>query len=49
MDQKLATFAKVQEYYKVRNDLAHQGVTSKVFSIPVLVSDLKTIIKQMKK
>jgi len=48
LDKTSADFVKVQDYYKVRNDLAHTGVTNKIFNIPGVVSDLKAATRQMK-
>jgi hypothetical protein len=48
IDQQGPVFAGLATYYNVRNDLAHSGVTTKVFSIPAVVTDLKNAVKQMK-
>jgi hypothetical protein len=49
IDQQSPEFGRVAEYYRVRNDLAHEGVTSKIFSIPNVVSDLKSAARVMKR
>src|SRR5262245_2345151 len=49
LDQQSQEFAKVQQYYKVRNDLAHEGITTKKFSITAVVSDLQLALRCMKK
>ena len=49
LDQKSANFATLKNYYDVRNDLAHTGTTATIFSIPNVVSDLKQVVKSMKK
>lgn len=48
VDQQGHVFTRISSYYGVRNDLAHTGATTKVFSIPAVVSDLKAALKQMK-
>jgi hypothetical protein len=48
IDQQSLTFAKVKDYYEVRNDLAHRGVTSNVFSIPNVIADLELVIRSAK-
>jgi hypothetical protein len=48
LDQRSPHFVKIQGYYTVRNELAHSGLTQIVFSIPTLVSDLKSADKNMK-
>lgn len=48
LDQQQTEFSKIKDYYEVRNDLAHGGVTAKIFSIPTVVMDLKAAIKEMK-
>ena len=49
IDQQSPEFGRVAEYYRVRNDLAHEGATSKIFSIPNVVSDLKSAARVMKR
>jgi len=49
LDQRTPDFGKVQSYYSVRNDLSHEGITSKVFSIPAVVADLRAVAKLMKR
>jgi hypothetical protein len=48
IDQQGPVFSSLASYYSVRNDLAHSGVTTKVFSIPAVVADLKNAVKHMK-
>jgi hypothetical protein len=48
IDQQGPVFASLANYYSVRNDLAHSGITTKVFSIPAVVADLKNAVKHMK-
>jgi hypothetical protein len=49
IDQGSPEFNLVDKYYKVRNDLAHEGVTTKIFSIPNVVSELKSTTRVMKR
>lgn len=49
LDQRTAQFATITNYYEVRNQLAHKGVTTITFSIPNVVADLKAARKSMKK
>jgi hypothetical protein len=48
LDQQSQDFGRIRRYYDVRNDLAHEGVTQKLFNIPGVVSDLRAAIRQMK-
>jgi hypothetical protein len=49
LDQQGPDFQNIQRYYGVRNDLAHEGATTKLFSIASVVADLKSALKQAKR
>jgi hypothetical protein len=48
LDQTSPIFQSIPDYYKVRNDLAHEGATTKIFSIPIVVNELKAAVTSMK-
>ncbi|TPK32474.1 hypothetical protein FJ492_27510 [Mesorhizobium sp. B2-5-4] len=48
LDMRSQNFTKIADYYAVRNDLAHEGITAKVFSIPTVVADLQTAINSLR-
>jgi hypothetical protein len=49
LDQRLPSFNTITSYYTVRNELAHEGLTTKVFNIQTVVADLKNALGQMQK
>lgn len=48
LDANSAEFGKIKGYYKVRNDLAHEGITARTFSVPSVVTDLRQAWRKMK-
>jgi len=48
LDKTTPSWSLISGYYKIRNDLAHTGVTATAFAIPVVASDLKQVGASLK-